>query len=181
MRKCIRAHLSEAVAVYEERPRELWILDYPAQVALTGSQIWWNNDMELVFRRLEEGYESALKDYNKKQVIQLNTLIEMLLGELSPGDRQKIMTVCTIDVHARDIVSSLVAQKVTNSQAFHWLSQLRHRWNEKLQECTINICDAQFLYSYEYVGNTSRLVITPLTDRVRLLPRPPHQTIPTLG
>ncbi|XP_015255846.1 PREDICTED: dynein heavy chain 11, axonemal [Cyprinodon variegatus] len=165
MRKCIRAHLSEAVAVYEERPRELWILDYPAQVALTGSQIWWNNDMELVFRRLEEGYESALKDYNKKQVIQLNTLIEMLLGELSPGDRQKIMTVCTIDVHARDIVSSLVAQKVTNSQAFHWLSQLRHRWNEKLQECTINICDAQFLYSYEYVGNTSRLVITPLTDR----------------
>ncbi|MED6234546.1 hypothetical protein ATANTOWER_026276 [Ataeniobius toweri] len=165
MRKCIRGHLSEAVSVYEDRPRDQWILEFPAQVALTGSQIWWSNDMELVFRRLEEGYELALKDYNKKQVSQLNLLIEMLLGELSPGDRQKIMTVCTVDVHARDVVASLVAQKVSNSQAFQWLSQLRHCWNEELQQCYVNICDAQFLYSYEYVGNTSRLVITPLTDR----------------
>lgn len=68
MKECVRAHLSEAVSVHEDRSREQWILDFPAQVALTGSQIWWNNDMELVFRRLEEGFESALKDYNKKQV-----------------------------------------------------------------------------------------------------------------
>ena len=68
MRECVRGHLSEAVSAYEDRPREQWILDFPAQVALTGSQIWWSNDMELVFKRLEEGFESALKDYNKKQV-----------------------------------------------------------------------------------------------------------------
>lgn len=68
MKECVRGHLSDAVRAHEERPREQWILDFPAQVALTGSQIWWNNDMELVFRRLEEGFESALKDYNKKQV-----------------------------------------------------------------------------------------------------------------
>lgn len=36
----------------------------------------------------------------------------MLLGDLTPGDRQKIMTVCTIDVHARDVVASLITQKV---------------------------------------------------------------------
>uniref|UniRef100_A0A665V5K8 Dynein, axonemal, heavy chain 11 n=1 Tax=Echeneis naucrates TaxID=173247 RepID=A0A665V5K8_ECHNA len=165
MKESIRGHLSDAVSVYEERPREQWILDFPAQVALTGSQIWWSNDMELVFKRLEEGFESALKDYNKKQISQLNLLISMLLGELSSGDRQKIMTICTIDVHARDVVTSLIAQKVTTSQAFQWLSQLRHHWNEETQHCNVNICDAQFLYSYEYLGNTPRLVITPLTDR----------------
>jgi hypothetical protein len=27
----------------------------------------------------------------------------MLIGNLSKGDRQKIMTICTIDVHARDV------------------------------------------------------------------------------
>lgn len=68
MRKCIRSLLSEALSVYEDRPREQWILEFPAQVALTGSQIWFSNDMELGFRKLEEGFASALKDYNKKQV-----------------------------------------------------------------------------------------------------------------
>ena len=68
MKKSVGGHLFEAVSVYEDRSREQWILEFPAQVALTGSQIWWSNDMELVFRRLEEGFESALKDYNKKQV-----------------------------------------------------------------------------------------------------------------
>lgn len=37
----------------------------------------------------------------------------MLLGDLSPGDRQKIMTICTIDVHARDVVGNLISQKVS--------------------------------------------------------------------
>ena len=99
------------------------------------------------------------------QVAQLATLINMLIGELSKGDRQKIMTICTIDVHARDVVSKLIQQKVENAQAFLWLSQLRHRWDDQSSHCFANICDAQFKYSYEYLGNTPRLVITPLTDR----------------
>ena len=89
----------------------------------------------------------------------------MLVGELTPGDRQKIMTICTIDVHARDVIAKLITQKVENSQAFLWLSQLRHRWEESSSNCFVNICDAVFIYSYEYLGNTPRLVITPLTDR----------------
>ncbi|XP_030057583.1 dynein axonemal heavy chain 11 [Microcaecilia unicolor] len=165
MCETVRHHISEAVATYEEKNREHWIFDYPAQVALTGSQIWWTTDVGIAFERLEEGFESALKDYNKKQIAQLNTLITMLLGELTAGDRQKIMTICTIDVHARDVVAKLVAQKVTNSQAFAWLSQLRHHWNDSSKHCFANICDAIFQYSYEYLGNTPRLVITPLTDR----------------
>uniref|UniRef100_A0A8C8VJF2 Dynein axonemal heavy chain 11 n=1 Tax=Pelusios castaneus TaxID=367368 RepID=A0A8C8VJF2_9SAUR len=165
MRKTVHHHIMEAIAAYEEKPREQWIFDYPAQVALTSSQIWWTTDVGIAFNRLEEGFETALKDYNKKQIAQLNALIALLLGELASGDRQKIMTICTIDVHARDVVAKLVAQKVTSSQAFTWLSQLRHRWDETQKQCLANICDAHFQYFYEYLGNTSRLVITPLTDR----------------
>eukprot|EP00064_Thunnus_orientalis_P003474 superscaffoldBa00000283_g3483 len=165
MRSTVRHEMTEAVTAYEDKPREQWLFDYPAQVALTCTQIWWTSDVGMAFARLEEGYDNAMKEYYKKQVSQLNTLISMLIGQLSPGDRQKVMTICTIDVHARDVVAKMVTQKVENSQAFVWLSQLRHRWDEKDKHCFANICDAQFLYSYEYLGNTPRLVITPLTDR----------------
>ncbi|ETE64168.1 Dynein heavy chain 11, axonemal, partial [Ophiophagus hannah] len=249
MHESVRYHITEAISVYEEKPREQWIIDYPAQVALTGSQIWWTTDVGIAFSRLEEGFETALKDYHKKQITQLNALIALLLGDLTPSDRQKIMTICTVDVHARDVVAKLLSQKERkrgvviyvkediiskliykdtlgravmvevdiqnkktllvgiyapnkcqnefyknlyekltqfnsqriclmgdfnaiyeikqdyNSQAFPWLSQLRHRWDWTLKHCFVNICDAHFQYYYEYLGNTPRLVITPLTDR----------------
>uniref|UniRef100_A0A665VXX9 Dynein axonemal heavy chain 11 n=1 Tax=Echeneis naucrates TaxID=173247 RepID=A0A665VXX9_ECHNA len=165
MRCTVQKEIQEAVAAYEDKPRDQWLFDYPAQVGLTGSQVWWATDVGIAFERVEEGFETALKDYNRKQITQLNLLIHMLLGELTPGDRQKIMTVCTIDVHARDVVANLITQKVTTGQAFAWLSQLRHRWDDETRHCYVNICDAQFQFSYEYLGNTNRLVITPLTDR----------------
>uniref|UniRef100_A0A670JPV6 Dynein axonemal heavy chain 9 n=1 Tax=Podarcis muralis TaxID=64176 RepID=A0A670JPV6_PODMU len=165
MRATVRHEMTEAVMAYEEKAREQWLFDYPAQVALTCTQIWWTTEVGIAFARLEEGYENAMKEYYKKQVTQLNTLITMLIGHLSKGDRQKIMTICTIDVHARDVVAKMIAQKVDNAQVFLWLSQLRHRWADEEKHCYANICDAQFLYSYEYLGNTPRLVITPLTDR----------------
>ncbi|XP_032448314.1 dynein heavy chain 11, axonemal isoform X1 [Lynx canadensis] len=165
MQETVRHSITEAIAASEEKPRELWIFDFPAQVALTSSQIWWTTDVGIAFSRLEEGYETALKDFHKKQISQLNTLIALLLGELLPGDRQKIMTICTIDVHARDVVAKLISQKVVSPQAFAWLSQLRHQWEDSQKHCFVNICDAQFQYFYEYLGNSPRLVITPLTDR----------------
>ncbi|XP_064146127.1 dynein axonemal heavy chain 11 isoform X3 [Loxodonta africana] len=165
MQETVRHSITEAIAAYEDKPRELWIFDFPAQVALTSSQIWWTTDVGIAFSRLEEGYETALKDFHKKQVSQLNTLIALLLGELPRGDRQKIMTICTIDVHARDVVAKLISQKVVSPQAFAWLSQLRHQWEDTQKHCFVNICDAQFQYFYEYLGNSPRLVITPLTDR----------------
>ena len=106
-----------------------------------------------------------MKDYYKKQIAQLNNLISLLLGKLTKGDRQKIMTICTIDVHSRDIVSKLIISKVESCLAFMWQSQLRHRWDKEIGDCYANICDAQFRYWHEYLGNTPRLVITPLTDR----------------
>ncbi|XP_061032339.1 dynein axonemal heavy chain 9 [Eubalaena glacialis] len=165
MKATVRHEMTEGITAYEEKPREQWLFDYPAQVALTCTQIWWTTEVGMAFARLEEGYENAMKDYYKKQVAQLKTLITMLVGQLSKGDRQKVMTICTIDVHARDVVAKMIAQKVDNAQAFLWLSQLRHRWDDEAKHCFANICDAQFLYSYEYLGNTPRLVITPLTDR----------------
>ena len=64
----MRHELTEAVSTYEEKPRETYLFDFPAQVALAGTQIWWTIEVNMAFARLEEGFETALKDYNKKQV-----------------------------------------------------------------------------------------------------------------
>lgn len=67
-RATVRQQQSEAVVSYEEKPRDQWLFDFPAQVALCGTQIWWTTEVGISFARLEEGYENALKDYYKKQV-----------------------------------------------------------------------------------------------------------------
>lgn len=68
MRSSIRYYMGEAVVAYEEKPRDQWLFDYPAQVSLCGSQIWWTGEVNIAFSRLEEGYDNAIRDYYKKQV-----------------------------------------------------------------------------------------------------------------
>lgn len=167
---CIRDSLNyvleQSVNSYVEKNREAWLLDFPAQIVLLTTQIFWSSEVNAAFEVLEEGNENAIKDYNKKQILQLHNLIKLVQGDLSKGDRMKVMCQVTLDVHARDIVQNMIRDKTDSAQAFAWQSQLRPRWDERQKECYLNICDAEFVYGYEYLGNGPRLVITPLTDRI---------------
>lgn len=175
MRLTLHNLFGEALSSFSLYNKEKWILDWPAQVALCINQISWTAEVHSAFIKIEEGYESAMRDLHKQQIHQLNILINLLLSDLKPGDRQKIMTICTIDVHSRDVIGKIIQNEVDHSSAFSWQSQLRHRWAQNHRrssnrttneyDCFANICDAEFRYAYEYLGNTSRLVITPLTDR----------------
>ncbi|KAI0982004.1 hypothetical protein GJ496_010034, partial [Pomphorhynchus laevis] len=164
MKNSIRHWLKEAVSNYEHQNREAWIGKYPAQIVLTGSQIWWASEFNAVFQSIETN-TNALKDYLKKQMNQLNALKKLLLGDLNELDRQKITTLCRIDLHARDIVEKMINAKIDNAGDFMWQSQLRLRWSDQQNHCFAKLCDANFLYQYEYLGNKSKLVITPLIDR----------------
>jgi len=165
MENTLRDIMAVAVPAYEDKPRSEWVFDFPAQMTLVGTQVWWATEVNIAFARLEEGYENAMKEYSKKAIGLLNELIVLLQGKLSEANRVMLQTVCTVDVHSRDVVLSLIQTKAESSGAFLWLSQLRHNFDEKDKLVKIQICDARFTYSYEYLGNLPRLVITPLTDR----------------
>ena len=68
MKQTGKKNIENAVSTYDEKPREQWLFDFPAQTALCATQIWWTSEVNMAFSRMEEGYESALKDYNRKQV-----------------------------------------------------------------------------------------------------------------
>lgn len=169
MRKSLKIILSDAVekAVNWEidTPRHEWLFNYPAQLCLTGAQIFWTDETQMALEEYEGGQEDAVKRYLQLCNSRLSSLIQLVLGELSAADRTKIISLITMDVHSRDVVDGLISQKTEGPNSFAWQQQLRFEWEQPTLDVNVKICDFSCKYFYEWVGNTARLVITPLTDR----------------
>ncbi|XP_075234746.1 dynein heavy chain, cytoplasmic-like isoform X2 [Lycorma delicatula] len=75
-------------------------------------------------------------------------------------------------VHKRTVTRRLISNKICSPKAFEWLCEMRFYFDPKqsevLQQLTIHMANAKFLYGFEYLGVQDRLVQTPLTDRCYL-------------
>ena len=159
--------LKEASNWDVDNPREKWLFAYPGQLALLCCQILFTEETTGALEEYENGTEDAVKKFLVVCVSRLEALIKLVQGDLSKGDRTKVIVLITIDVHSRDVVEGLIAKRVDNVLDFAWQSQLKFYWLQEKGEKDVvsKVCDYRTSYSFEYVGNIDRLVITPLTDR----------------
>ncbi|XP_042138199.1 dynein axonemal heavy chain 2 isoform X2 [Peromyscus maniculatus bairdii] len=146
--------------------RDKWVKDWAGQMVIAASQIQWTADVtKCLMTAKERSDKKILKVMKKKQVSILNKYSEAIRGNLTKIMRLKIVALVTIEIHARDVLEKLYKSGLMDVNAFDWLSQLRFYWEKDVDDCVIRQTNTQFQYGYEYLGNSGRLVITPLTDR----------------
>jgi dynein heavy chain, axonemal len=176
MQDQLREILVDAKETTEEwldkgKEREVWLERYVSQLALLATQIVWTEETNRAFEDLESGSEGAMKENFELIKNRITKLIDRVREDLSSELRVKIITIITIDVHSRDVIEMFVEKKIPSAEHFDWLKQLKFYLENKKEKkdlfksCESRICDWRTWYTYEFVGNTGRLVITPLTDR----------------
>uniref|UniRef100_A0A4W3H1L8 Dynein axonemal heavy chain 12 n=1 Tax=Callorhinchus milii TaxID=7868 RepID=A0A4W3H1L8_CALMI len=159
MLKSTRDVIARSLQAYPKYSRRDWVINWPGQVVLCVSQMFWTKEVHEAIRSGAQG----LSNYSDKLHEQLNDIVQLVRGKLSKQTRITLGALVTIDVHAKDVVTEMIAQGVSSEADFQWLAQLRYYWkNENVRVQIVN-CDVK--YAYEYLGNSPRLVITPLTDR----------------
>uniref|UniRef100_A0A663MC17 Dynein axonemal heavy chain 12 n=1 Tax=Athene cunicularia TaxID=194338 RepID=A0A663MC17_ATHCN len=149
MLKSIHDVIARSRMAYLETERKRWVLEWPGQVVLCVSQMFWTSEVHEV---LCSGPE-----------LRLNDIVELVRGKLSKQTRTTLGALVTIDVHARDILMEMIENGVQSETDFQWLAQLRYYW--EFENVRVHIINCNVKYAYEYLGNSPRLVITPLTDR----------------
>ena len=86
----------------------------------------------------------------------------------APLQRFKFSAILTQEVHHRDILDRLEQSKVNDSKDFQWQMCMRCYISEKATKCQFRQIASTLLYTFEYWGATSRLVITALTEKCYL-------------
>ncbi|KAG8190244.1 hypothetical protein JTE90_001328 [Oedothorax gibbosus] len=149
--------IGKSVISYPNMLRTEYVLSWPGQVVICVSSVFWTAEVA------EAIQQNALEQYRKKCNQQIDDIVALVRGKLEPNKRLTLGALIVIDVHARDEVSKLAEQKINDVNDFSWISQLRYYWEN--ETVAVRMIATELEYGYEYLGNTSRLVITPLTDR----------------
>ncbi|XP_068140477.1 dynein axonemal heavy chain 7 [Drosophila tropicalis] len=161
MKKSIHHKISEAFYSYLNMQRHVWVLTWPGQCVQSISLTYWTLEITECFESPTP--KENLAKYLQKCIQQINKIVDLVRGDLNAQNRITLGALVVLDVHARDVLAEIVAKEVEDLQDFQWLCQLRYYWEDNNLDTRMINCSLP--YGYEYLGNTTRLVVTPLTDR----------------
>lgn len=147
--------------------RSSWFFTAAAQCIIMVDQITWTAGCTDAILAVQEGRDSRAlhgwHDFNRRQI---EAIVALVRGNLTRQQRTLLGALVVIDVHARDVVSAMAKKGVGSLEDFEWTKQLRYYWDlPDPDNCIVRQTNTNNAYCYEYLGNSERLVITPLTDQ----------------
>jgi dynein heavy chain len=163
MRQSLQKLMKVGLLDFPQRERAEWVLEHSGQIVANVAQMTWVQGTEAAL--LASNPVERMGLWHKDNLKELQNLIELIRGDLTKRQRLVIVALVTTDVHARDILEKLYQEEVSDIGNFLWQMQLRYYWDQDVDDCRVRHSDAVIEFGYEYQGCTSRLVITPLTDR----------------
>jgi hypothetical protein len=122
MKRTLHKIAEESLEAYARSERSQWILQWPGQIVLNCSQIYWTKE---VIEAIERGGPKGLEDYGHKCTEELNKIVTLVRGQLTTLERSTCGALVVIDVHARDVVVQMAEQHVSNVKDFAWEQQVR--------------------------------------------------------
>ncbi len=117
MRRTLHKVSGEALSAYATTERSQWILEWPGQLVLNCSQVYWTRE---VTDAINQGGSAGLAAYADKCTQQLNKIVNLVRGQLTALERATCGALVVIDVHARDVVAEMAQKKVEDIRDFNW-------------------------------------------------------------
>jgi dynein heavy chain len=165
----VRANMYKAIVDYTMCSRTEWMQKWAAQCVLNGSQTHWTREVE---QSLNENGNKGCYDYYTQLCRQLEDMVILIRGKISKLARVTVGALAVVDVHARDVQKKMADAGVSKVTDFDWMSQMRYYWEGDVTkgegDLGVIMVSSKRRYGFEYLGNTFRLVITPLTDKCYL-------------
>ncbi|EKX31285.1 hypothetical protein GUITHDRAFT_83228, partial [Guillardia theta CCMP2712] len=172
MRDTLKDIGQRAFEAYKHTARTQFVQEWTGMIVLAADCLFWTKDVEEALRK---GGVRGVTAVEERMQAELADIVQLVRGSIGKQVRLILGAMVVLDVHNKDVVTLLIRNNCSAPEEFDWNSQLRYYlqvasydapWHRKGEEVVMTrMMNASLAYGYEYLGNSMRLVVTPLTDR----------------
>lgn len=128
--------------------RENWLFAFNAQNILLIDQVKWTEGVTAAVLNEERNPKEGIRSYEAFMKEMINRMVAIVRKDLNTLQRTLMGALIVLDVHARDVVTELVAKGVKNLNDFEFSKQLRYYWDAEADDCFVKQTNTNFQYGY---------------------------------